>query len=79
MYYKRSPDNRVSISSVPGLTRIFWKEIAQIPRSNTVFIRKSHFLPPETQINQPINFVRLWYLIEIIGLQYTLIDLVSIT
>ena len=41
--YRGSPDNTVSISTVPSLTRIFSKKIARIPRFSTGFIRKSHF------------------------------------
>ena len=53
IYYRESPDNTVLISTVPGLTRFFLKKIARIPLFNTVFIRKTHFLPPEIQIKDP--------------------------
>ena len=65
-----SPDNTVSISTVPGLTRI--------PQFNTVFIRKCHFLPHKTWIMQP-NFSACDTYMKIIAFQNTLIDFVFIT
>jgi hypothetical protein len=52
--YRESPDNTVSISTVPCLTPVFFlKEIAWISPFNTSFIRKIHFLRPEIQIKDP--------------------------
>ena len=41
-YREESPDITVSISTVPGLTWFFLKEIVRIPPFNFVFIRKKH-------------------------------------
>ena len=38
--YRDSPDNTVSISTVPGLTQFFLKEIARIPPFNTILSEK---------------------------------------
>ena len=53
---KESPNNTVSISIIPGLIQVFFPtKIARISpfnAFNTVFIKKTHFLPPETRIKE---------------------------
>ena len=66
VWYRGSSDNTVSISTVPGSTRIFLKGNSRIPRFNTVFYKKKSFLATWNP-NQATNFVHLWHLIKIIS------------
>ena len=53
-YYRESPDNTVSISTVGGLTQVFFlKDIARIPPLSTVFITNTYFLPLKIRIKDP--------------------------